>query len=69
MLISYGKGARSWERHIDIEWENHTVQDYCSLPNQMDEWFSAFHKAKEMTGGVDSRRRQISMKETQYLML
>ena len=67
MLISYGKGARSWERHIDIEWENHTVQDYCSLPNQMDEWFSAFHKAKEMTGGVDSRRRQISKKETQYL--
>ena len=67
MMISYAKGARSWERHIDIEWPNHSIQKYCSLPHQMDDWFTAFHKAKEMTGGLKERRREISKKETQYL--
>ena len=31
MLMSYAKGARSWERHIDIEWPDHKVQKYCSI--------------------------------------
>ena len=35
MLISYAKGARTWERHIDIEyegkeWEGKSVSKYCS---------------------------------------
>ena len=67
MLISYGKGARTWERHIDIEYEGVPVSNYCSLPEQCDTWFKAFHKAKEMCGGVGSTRRVISRKETQYL--
>ena len=67
MLISYGKGARTWERHIDIEYEGVPVSNYCSLPEQCDTWFKAFHKAKEMCGGVGNTRRVISRKETQYL--
>ena len=59
MLMSYAKGARSWERHIDIEWPDHNVQKYCSLPHQCDEWFQAFHKAKEMGGGISTQRREI----------
>jgi sialic acid synthase SpsE len=67
MLISYGKGARTWERHIDINYENVPVASYCSLPEQCDTWFKAFHKAREMCGGVGSSRRIISRKETEYL--
>ena len=67
MLISYGKGARTWERHIDIQHEGIPVSSYCSLPEQCDAWFKAFHKAKEMCGGIGSSRRVISRKETEYL--
>jgi sialic acid synthase SpsE len=67
MLISYGKGARSWERHIDIDYENVPVSSYCTLPHQADEWFKAFHKAVEMCGGASDARRVISKKEIEYL--
>jgi len=67
MLISYGKGARSWERHIDIDYESVPVSNYCSLPHQIDQWFKAFHKATEMCGGAADFRRVISKKETEYL--
>lgn len=67
MLISYGKGARSWERHVDINYENVPVSSYCSLPEHCDTWFKAFHKAKEMCGGVSDTRRVISRKEIEYL--
>ena len=67
MLISYGKGARSWERHIDIHHENVPVANYCTLPEQADAWFKAFHKAAEMCGGSADSRRIISKKETEYL--
>jgi len=67
MLISYGKGARTWERHIDIDYEGVPVSSYCSLPEQCDEWFKAFQKAREMCGGFSTTRRVISRKETEYL--
>lgn len=67
MFISYGKGARTWERHIDIEYGGVPVSNYCSLPHQVDTWFKAFHKAKEMCGGPTDARRIISKKEIEYL--
>jgi len=67
MLISYGKGARTWERHIDIDYEGVPVSNYCSLPHQVDEGFKAFHKAAEMCGGPSDSRRVISKKEVEYL--
>lgn len=67
MLISYAKGARSWERHIDIDYNNIPVSPYCSLPDQIDTWYKAFYKAKEMCGGVSDSRRNISSKERVYL--
>jgi N-acetylneuraminate synthase len=67
MLISYGKGARTWERHIDIDYEGVPVSNYCSLPHQTDEWFKAYHKAAEMCGGPSDARRVISRKEVEYL--
>lgn len=67
MLLSYAKGARTWERHIDINYQGVAVSPYCSLPEQCDNWYKAFHKAAEMCGGVSSSRRVISRKETEYL--
>lgn len=67
MLISYGKGARTWERHIDIDYEGVSVSSYCTLPHQADQWFKAFHKAAEMCGGPSDSRRIISKRETEYL--
>src|SRR5215210_2530967 len=51
MAIAYGKGARTFERHIDIEADGIPVAPYCSQPHQIDVWFKAFKKAKEMSGG------------------
>lgn len=67
MLISYGKGARTWERHIDIDYEGVPVSTYCSMPEQCDTWFKAFHKAAEMCGGRSQSKRVISRRETEYL--
>mgnify|MGYP000845541057 FL=1 len=67
MLISYAKGARTWERHIDVEYENVSVSKYNSLPHQIDTWFKSFHKAVEMCGTSSEERRIISKSETEYL--
>lgn len=67
MHISYAKGARTWERHIDINSDDVAVSKYCSLPEQVDEWFRAFYKSKEMSGGASDSRRPISSTEIQYL--
>jgi sialic acid synthase SpsE len=67
MMISYAKGARTWERHIDIDADGIPVSPYCSLPEQADTWFKAFHKAKEMCGGSSTSRRVLPKREIEYL--
>ena len=68
MLISYAKGARTFERHIDIDdADGKTVSPYCSLPDQVDTWFRAFHKAKEMCGAAGTQKRMAPRNETEYL--
>lgn len=67
MLIAYAKGARMFERHIDIAEDGVKVSPYCSLPHQVDEWFKAFHKAKEMCGAPGTQKRIPPKKEVEYL--
>jgi N-acetylneuraminate synthase len=71
MYISYAKGARTWERHIDIPYPNgheqKEVSSYCSLPHQVDEWFKAFNKSAIMCGDTHGKRRVIDEKESNYL--
>lgn len=67
MLIAYAKGARMFERHIDIQTEGVKVSPYCSLPHQVDEWFRAFHKAKEMCGAPGTQKRIPPKREIEYL--
>jgi len=67
ITIAYAKGARTFERHIDIEADNIAVSAYCSLPHQIDEWFKAYKKAKEMCGGPGVQKRIAPKKEIDYL--
>ena len=67
LLIAYAKGARLFERHIDIQTEGVEVSPYCSLPHQIDEWFRAFHKAKEMCGAPGTQKRIPPKREIEYL--
>ena len=67
MLIAYAKGARTFERHIDIDDGKHPVSPYCSRPHQIDQWFKAYRKAKEMCGSPGTQQRSIPAKEIEYL--
>lgn len=67
ILIAYGKGARTFERHIDIDYEGVPVSPYCTKPEQADVWFKAFNKAKEMCGGPGTVRREVPAGEREYL--
>lgn len=67
LLISYGKGVRLFERHIDINTDSFNIAPYSSLPEQIDTWFKAFHKAEEMCGTAQDHRKPPLPKETSYL--
>ena len=67
MYISYAKGARTWERHIDIDADGVTVSPYCSTPEQVDVWFKAYQRARTMCGGSADGRRTCSSEEIKYL--
>lgn len=65
--IAYGKGARTFERHIDINDDGFEVAKYSSLPHQIDAWFKGWHKAVEMCGNSGTQRKVPLEKETAYL--
>jgi N-acetylneuraminate synthase len=67
MLIAYAKGARTFERHVDIQTEGMAVSPYCSVPEQIDTWFKAFHRAKRMCGAPGTQKRLPPQKEIAYL--
>jgi sialic acid synthase SpsE len=67
MLIAYAKGARTFERHIDIDADNKAVTPYCSRPEQIDAWFKAYHKVREMCGAPGTQKRLPPQKEIAYL--
>lgn len=65
--IAYAKGARTFERHIDIDTDGFKVATYSSLPHQIDTWFKSWQKAKEMCGNPGTQRRAPLARETAYL--
>jgi sialic acid synthase SpsE len=67
IAIAYGKGARVFERHINIDTDGHKVESYASLPAQLDTWFKAFHRAKEFCGTAIADRKLPLHRETSYL--
>lgn len=67
IIVAYAKGARTFERHIDIDYEGVPVSAYCTKPEQADIWFKAFKKAQEMCGGSAKTKRVVPEKERRYL--
>jgi len=67
IAIAVAKGARTFERHVDVDMENIPVSSYCSLPHQVDAWFKAWAKAKEMCGAPGTEKRIPPRKEIEYL--
>ncbi len=67
MFIAYAKGARTFERHVDIDMDGIPVSPYCSLPEQVDVWIKACQKAKEMCGSSGESKRIPTEKEIKYL--
>ena len=67
MLMAYAKGARTFERHVDIQTEGMTVSPCCSVPEQVDTWFKAFHRAKRMCGAPGTQKRLPPQREISYL--
>ena len=65
--IAYAKGARTFERHIDVDMDGVPVSSYCTKPEQADKWFKAFNKAKEMCGAAGTQKRMAPKKEVSYL--
>ncbi|HEX8280304.1 MAG TPA: N-acetylneuraminate synthase family protein [Chthoniobacterales bacterium] len=67
IAIAYGKGARTFERHIDIDADGIPVSPYCSQPHDADIWFKAFRKAKRMCGSPGTMKRRCEADEIKYL--
>lgn len=67
VMLAYAKGARSFERHVDIEADGIPVSPYCSLPAQIDQWFKAWKMAVAMCGAPGTRKRIPPQREIAYL--
>jgi sialic acid synthase SpsE len=67
MLISYAKGAKLWERHVDINTDGIQVAKYSSLPHQIDEWFKSYNKVKQICGQPGSDRKNALSEEKNFL--
>lgn len=67
IMIACAKGARMFERHVDIDMDNIPVSPYCSKPENIDQWFKAYVKAKEMCGQSEQQKRIPPEKEIKYL--
>ena len=65
--MAYAKGARTFERHVDIQDDGIAVSKYCSIPSEIDQWFKAYKKAKEICGGSPTQKRVVSEREISYL--
>jgi sialic acid synthase SpsE len=64
--IAYSKGARTFERHIDIE-EGASMAKYSSLPQQIDAWLKNWQHAKVLCGGSRTERKAPTAAEVAYL--
>lgn len=67
MYMAVAKGVRLFERHIDIDNDGQKISPYSYTPLQIDSWFKAFNKAKEICGGSGLERKTPMKKETDFL--
>jgi len=67
VMLAYAHGARTFERHIDVDTGDVKVSPYCSLPDHVDQWFQAYKKAQIMCGAPGTEKRIPPHKEIEYL--
>lgn len=67
VTAAYAKGARVFERHIDIDTDGAKIAPYSSLPHQIDTWFKAWSHAKLICGASGATRLMPIDKEVDYL--
>ena len=67
VAIAYAKGARCFERHIDIENDGEPVATYSSMPVELNTLFHAHAQAVAMCGTAQHERRVFLARETAYL--
>jgi sialic acid synthase SpsE len=67
VTIAYAKGARTFERHIDINSDGVEVAKYSSLPEQIDTWFKSFKMANVYCGTSATERKVPMAREIAYL--
>lgn len=67
MLVAYAKGARTFERHVDIDLDGNPPSPYCSTPPDLDRWIKAHQQVKEICGGSGEQKRIPPKKEIEYL--
>ena len=67
ITIAYAKGARTFERHVDVDDGDIPVSPYCSRPENIDTWFKAWHAAREMCGPPGEAWKVSSRAEIEYL--
>jgi len=63
IMIAYAKGARTFERHVDIKTGDKPFSPYCSTPEQIGEWFQAFNKARELCGAPGTEKAPSTQKK------
>ena len=67
LIIAYAKGARMFEKHIDIDSDGTNISLYSCTPSQLDSWFKAFKKSSEMCGAPGTARKLPLKKESEFL--
>ena len=67
IIAGYAKGARLFERHIDITTDDGKIAKYSSLPSQIDEWFKAWNHTKLICGASGDSRLLPIGREIDYL--
>ncbi len=67
LQIAYAKGARTFERHIDLHTDDHPISPYCATPEQIDRWIQTFKQSKKMCGVPGSTKAEPPKRALDYL--
>lgn len=67
IMVAFAKGAKIFERHIDINTDGAKISPYSSLPHQIDTWFKAWKRADMICGASSETRIHAIQKEKDYL--
>jgi sialic acid synthase SpsE len=56
VAVAYAKGARTFEKHIDILTPDVEIAKYSSTPSDIDSWFKSWHRAQTVCGSSGVER-------------